>query len=61
MEGAAALTTCSTMAADGRPDGGCQGFQEKKLGLKMMTWNTLIGSHACARINATWNVLIGMI
>jgi len=28
---------------------------------EMMTWHTLIGSHACARINATWNILIGEI
>jgi len=27
----------------------------------MMTWHYLIGSHAYARINATWNVLIGQI
>jgi len=27
----------------------------------MMTWHYLIGSHACAWINATWNVLIGQI
>ena len=37
------------------------GFEEK-LGFlfwgwkEMMTWHTLIGSHACARINVTWNV-----
>jgi len=25
----------------------------------MMTWHALIGSHACARVNATWLVLVG--
>ncbi|QCD86834.1 hypothetical protein DEO72_LG3g1360 [Vigna unguiculata] len=40
-----------TMATGGGLHGGF-GFKEKKLGLKRMTWHALIGSHACARINA---------